>query len=310
MSDQFPAIAPNMILRYGAIPKGNESFVICGMFTPSHDHFAKRLVASLSRLNLPHALFEVPAVHRSISTRGTSDPTYTKANFIWHVLELAKRPVLYLDVDCVIRQPPDLIYKLINDGHDFAILNWLALDSTDAYYPMVETLNDGNEATSDRYFMYSHHLNWATQEQLICSGAVHVWGRTSASAALLGGWHSTILTGPRVADDKCLDFAFNNQIGGWRNDLRPFWLPKPYARYAWWIFDEPIIDHPEIPNSGDWAEIQDNTGRMGFYPERAAIRTTQPLVPRDCVIDTKTGLLLTNNQQMTVIGRLTQKLWV
>jgi hypothetical protein len=68
-----------MALRYGMLPSGDEPFVVAGMFTASHKAAAERLVASLRSFSLPHAIFEVPTVHRSISHKGSDDLAYTKS---------------------------------------------------------------------------------------------------------------------------------------------------------------------------------------------------------------------------------------
>jgi hypothetical protein len=312
MTTAFPAPPPNMTLHFGAMPSAGDPMLIVGMFTASHVATAQRLLASLRRFSLPHALFEVPIVHRSISPKGTPDLTYTKANFIWHAIQMVERPVLYLDVDTVIRHKPELIFRLIAEGHDFAILNWLAQDNNDAYMPVVLDPARGSKNPQTRFFRYSHHIDLLSNDQMVCSGAVELWGPTPAAAALLAGWHETIHAQPGVPDDQCLDFAFNNRIGGWQKTLRPYWLPKPYARYAWWIFDEPIIDHPDFPYSGTGQpEINDPSGRQRLYVDRAALRRTPPRIPRDCIIDTKTGeLLRIQNKSLVPFGRAPQKIWV
>jgi hypothetical protein len=301
-----------MVLRFGAMPAGDEPLVIAGMFTPSHIHTAERLVRSLRNLKLPHVIYEVPTIHRSISRKGSDDPVYAKSNFIWHVRELARRPVLYLDVDTVFRRSPKLIFELLQGGCDFAILNWMAQDNNDAYVPVPVTPAAGKKPPERRFFQFSHHINLSAQDQLICSGAAQLWGRSDAATALLSGWFETIVAQPGVPDDHCLDFAFNNRVGGWDGTLRPAWLPKSYARYAWWIFDEPVIDHPDFPaDASGWAEIADPAGRLRLYTERATIRNVPPRIPRDCIIDTETGeVLRLQNQKYARIGRIAQKLWL
>jgi hypothetical protein len=312
MNSDLPAAPPNMTLRYGSVPPVAASALICGMFTPSYRELAERLVRSLRAFELPHAIFEVPAVHDSISLKGSADPVYTKANFIWHVLERTACPVLYLDVDCVVTRPPELIGRIAAAGHDFAIFNWLAQEQNDAYVPAPVPEAPGEPPAAPRYYQPSYHVDYATEQQLLCSGAAQFWRKTPAAVGLLGAWFATIRAQPRVADDECLDFAFNNPSGDWRTALRPFWLPKAYARYPWWIFDEPVIDHPDIPFQGDGrAALRDEAGRKHYYPERAAARKEAPFIPRDCVIDTKTGDILRRQaEQLVPTGeRWTKGIW-
>jgi hypothetical protein len=308
MSAEFPAAAPRMTLRYGSIPDGHDAPLICGMFTPSYALLAERLVGSLLPLGLPHAIFEVPTVHRSISPRGSDDPSYTKANFLWHVLGLANRAVLYLDVDCVVRRRPELVARLVAGGHDLATVNWLGPDRNDAYVPALLADNLRAPAALPRYYQHSYHVDFVTDEQLLCSGAVQLWGNTAAARGLLAAWFATIVVHPGVPDDECMNFTFNNPVGSWRAALRPSWLPKSYARYPWWIFDEPIIDHPDIPYQGAWNDVADPAARRSFYPERAAVRTTVPFIPRDCVIDVRTGeIFQLKHQQLAPAGRRWQQ---
>ena len=300
MSAALPLAAPHMRLRYGSLSGAREAPLICGMFTPDYAALAERLVDSLQRLALAHAIFEVPTVHRSISSRGSEDPTYTKANFLWHVLTSIRGTVLYLDVDCVVRKTPELIARLACDGHDLATVNWLGPDRNDAYVPAPLPGNAEPDGAPPRYYQHAYHVDAVTDEQLLCSGAVQLWGDTEAARGLLQAWFSTIMAHPGVPDDECMNFTFNNPVGRWRAALRPYWLPKSYARYPWWIFDEPIIDHPDIPYQGAWRDVADPLGRRSFYPERAPTRTTAPFIPRDCVIDVQTGALFQLDRQRLV----------
>lgn len=306
----FPVPEPNLQLRYGALPEGEEAYVIIGMFTASHCATVQRLLTSLDQFSLPYALYEVPSVHRSISPKGLPDLSYTKANFIWHVLQQARRPVLYLDVDTVIRKPPVYIEELVAAGRDFAILNWLALDSNDAFIPISVTTDASAGPTLNRFYRFSHSIDIYDPGQIICSGAAQLWGTTPAAADLLKAWHTTVATHPGVADDQCLDFAFNNRLGDWPKTLRPTWLPKSYARYAWWIFDEPVIDHPDFPYSGnDWLEIIDQPEARRFFPGKASPRSNPP-ISRDLIIDSESGQVFrVENQSLVWAGQLSSRIW-
>ena len=95
---------------------------------------------------------------------------------------------------------------------------------------------------------YTHGINLFDETQLRCSGAVQLWADTQLAKNLLKKWNQTIEENPNTADDISLDFSYNNNAE--RNSMRPFWLPKSYARYAFWIFDRPTINHPEMPDGG------------------------------------------------------------
>ena len=301
-----------MTLRFGEVPSGAEPFVVAGMFTPSHGRLAKRLASSLRTQRLPHLIFEVPTVHRSISPRGTMDLTYAKPNFIWHVMGIAKRPVLYLDVDCVVQSPPKLIFSLANEGCDFSILNWLALEDNDAYRRWIGKRELMPNGISQHVYMFSHRISWESKDQLICSGAAQFWNNSDSARRLLAAWFETIKSQELVADDQCLDFAFNNNINGSRDNLNAGWLPKSYARYAWWIFDKPVIDHPEFPNSSaDWKQIADPKGRERFRASACNARANAPVLPENQLLDARSGRLLEfHNYRYVDVGKLNQPVWV
>lgn len=303
----FPLEAPRLQLRHGALPAGRDNLFICGMFTSSYTELAQRLLSSLRTIDVTYALFEVPTVHTSISSKGTHDPVYTKANFIWHMLARTQRPLLYLDVDCVVRRYPQLILELSAKGHDFAIFNWLAQERNDAYVPAAVQPRD---VTGYSYYQHAYHVDFDAQDQLQASGAAQLWGPTTAAQELLAAWFATIQANPGVPDDVCLDFTFNNPQGQWLG-LRPSWLPKSYARYPWWIFDEPIIDHPDIPYQGAVAQIDDPQGRQQYYPERTKPRSTAPFIPRDCLIDVRDGRVWRRDGQhlSATSQRWAGKLW-
>jgi len=99
-----------------AHPGEQPAFLVASLYTASYRPLAERLAASLTQFGLPYALYEVPTVHRSLSVLGTDDPTYTKANFVRHLLDTHRVPILYLDCDCVIRTEPKLIRSFIEAG--------------------------------------------------------------------------------------------------------------------------------------------------------------------------------------------------
>jgi hypothetical protein len=274
-------------------------YVIGAMMTGSHARFGVRLSDSCRSHGLPLALFEVPTVHRSISVKGSDDPRYTKAHFIRFLLDRFERPVLYLDVDCVLAQHPARIDGLLADRVDFAIFNWLAEEHTEAYVRAEVRVQDGSacRVTNDRFYRFSHSIDAFCDGQLLCSGAVQWWNRTPAALALLEQWQCVIERTPGSADDKCLDFAFNNYPPG-AVHLRAAWLPKGYARYGWWIYERPVIDHPEIPASANgFVPLDELDGKRRIYTQYLKEPRVAHVFPKDCLIDTETGTLLRRSGQ-------------
>jgi hypothetical protein len=287
-------------------------YVIGAMMTPSHARFGERLAASCHRHSLPLALFEVPTVHRSISPKGSDDLTYTKANFVHFLLTRYGRPVLYVDVDCVIAQPPIRIQEILAQQKDFAIFNWLAEMHTEAYVPADLSRWEAFARTArpGRFYRFSHSIDDSTDSQLLCSGAVQWYNTTSAAALLLENWQAAIERAPGTADDKCLDFAFNNFPR--QTPLTPAWLDKRYARYAWWIYAEPVIDHPEMPFSGEgFVPLVELDGKPRIHREALRRQAVHHVFPKDCLIDTETRTLMRLRDGVWhAVGRFTMPLWL
>jgi hypothetical protein len=270
------------------------AYLIASLYTASYRPLAERLAASLNQFGLPFALYEVPTVHRSTSARGTDDATYTKANFVRYLLDTRGVPILYLDCDCVMRSEPKVIRSLIEAGTEFAIYNWLADEHTDAYAPVELRGPDGQAVKpANRFFRFSHSIDAYSPTQLICSGATQLYANTPGARALLEAWATVIDEHPGVEDDQCLDWAYNFRIS---DALRPRsqWLDKAYARYLFWIFTRPVIDHPQFPAGSRprTPPYKPLPASPRFRAELAQARAIAPLLPRDCLIDTQLKRLL------------------
>lgn len=268
-------------------------FLVGAMTTASHAHFGERLAQSCADLGIPVAICEVPEVHRSISLKGSDNPAYTKANFIHFLLDRYRKPVLYLDADCIVMQYPDRIEALLREQVDFAIFNWLAELDTAAFLPAKVTYKDagGVRRVSKRFYKFSHSYDLYSDSQLICSGATQFYNDTPAARALLSEWHEVILNSPDSSDDECLDFAYNNRSEALRN-MKVAWLEKSYIRIAWWIYTKPVINHPDIPASSHQSGLIDQVGaRKRVYFEAARQQAVPRILPRDCLIDVENKLL-------------------
>ena len=283
------------------------------MMTPSHARFGERLSTSCRAHSLPLALFEVRNVHRSISVEGSDDPRYTKARFIRFLLDRFELPVLYLDVDCVVVRYPALIDGLLAAEVDFAIFNWLAEEHTEAYVRAEVSVGESSAGgmTRDRFYRFSHSIDSICDRQLLCSGAVQWWNRTPAAYGLLEQWQGVIERSPGSADDKCLDHAFNNCPAG-APLMRAAWLPKGYARVAWWIYEQPFIDHPEIPAPAKgFVPLDELDGKRRIYTQSLRQPEVAYVFPKDCLIDTQTRTLLRlNNRVWRPVARFSTSLWL
>jgi len=303
MSHVFPM--PFKSLR--TVSGGEEgSYVIGAMFTAAYSDKAERLAASCERFSLPYVLHEVPAVHSSISHLGTDDLSYTKANFVRHLLATHRKPVLYLDADCEFVARPDLIDELVRSGCDFAIHNGCAEECTDRFDPVAVRLRADEPPIRNRFYRCSGYLGFYSTSQLMCCGCVQFYANSFAARTLLSRWHRTIAAFPHRGDDPCLDFVFNNLT---RRDwlswlLRVQWLPKAYARISWWIYVRPVINHADRPSGDPRANtdlVEDSRGRKRFYPALMR-RTDAHLFPWDCIIDTSQNMVckLVDNELVAI----------
>jgi hypothetical protein len=246
-------------------------FIACAMFMPSQQALAQRLATSLESHKLQHALFQVPTVHRSLNPQGEGDLSLSKPRFIRFLLERFGKPVLYLDCDLVLRREPKQIATLLRKGCDFAIYNWLADMENDAWRPEPGT----------PLWKFHFRVDLASDSQLMAGGAVQLWRGTEPAHTLLTDWEQSLRNHPASEDEQCLDFAYNH---GDRAGLKPHWLPKSYCRYAYWIYVQPVIDHPKFPapiGGGGFKQL----GSERFDKARLRrVEKDEPL-PRDLVVD-------------------------
>jgi hypothetical protein len=299
-------------LVFGRLVWASSLPTFVGMFTESHRSKTERLVDSLAQFDIPHAIFRVPVVHRSINPRASEDIRYAKPNVIQQLFSLLPRGFVFLDTDLVVRRRPVLFESFEQEQIEFAILNWLCLADNDVWVPVTPTMYQASGVTDQSRKLYREvlHVDGYCETQLMCSGAVQYWRPTDKSIRLLKAWAETIQLFPGVVDDECLDFAFNHLSAVDRQTIAVRWLPKSYARIAWWIFDEPIIDHPEIPYDGSaWRKI-DEFGRGERVDFSQVKPRCMPTFRRDLMIDIETNEIIANtNGQLTVVGHFDQQLW-
>jgi hypothetical protein len=310
MAESFPL--PFKSVRH--ISGGRDGrYIVGAMFTAGYSKKAERLAASCEKFGLPYVLHEVPTVHRSIHSLGSDDLSYTKANFIHHLLVEHGKPVLYLDADCEFVSEPDLVDQLVGSGCDFAIYNWLADEHTDVFVPIELGIGPDGPPIKNRFYRFSRSLDWYSTTQLVCSGCVQFYGNSEAARLLLAAWQQNIVMFPASADDGCLSFTFNNP-GPRSNELKVQWLPKAYARISWWIYVKPVINHRGHPQrDSKFLSIMDMdpSGRRGWYPDRTELRTVACLFPRDCIIDTErrvVGKIV--GDQLVTIKTTDQTFWI
>lgn len=291
------------ILTFLRNANSEDNFIVCAMYTDGYKDFARRLVGSLNKFEIPYSIFLIPNIHVSISTKGNIDSEFTKPNFILYCLQNFKKNILYIDIDCVVQENPLLINELNNKKVDFGIFNWLTTLDNQCFLPLKD---------NKRYYEFFNSIDYSSEKQLICSGAVQYWSTSSVSQCLLLEWQKTILLNPTVQDDWALDFTFNNLAVDLLQNMRVEWLPKSYCRYPWWIFDEPIIDHPEIPFIGNRsAEIKDDQGRQRVKIEELKTKNESKFLNENEIIDTEEKLIIgVKKEHFFVVKAIDNDMWI
>jgi hypothetical protein len=141
----------------------------------------------------------------------------------------------------------------------------------------------------------------------MASGAVQLWAPTGAAFTLLSDWEQSLANHPRSEDDQCLDFAYNH---GDRSGLKPHWLPKSYCRYGYWMYVQPVIDHPQFPAPAGTSYQQLGSERF----DRARIKRVEKeeAFPIDCLVDAAQNQLLRPGPADTCVaaGPLPHKLYL
>jgi hypothetical protein len=124
---------------------------------------------------------------------------------------------------------------------------------------------------------------------------VQLWSGTPAAFRLLDGWEQSLQRHPQTEDDHCLDFAYNLSD---HTGLMPAWLTKEYVRLPFWIYADPVIDHPEFPTpiTGYFRPLG---SRRFVHAELKRAKKTQPF-PRDATVDAEASQLLMPDEE----GRL------
>lgn len=266
-------------------------FAICAFFSTGdgYERYGRRLADSCRRFELPHSVWRAPAVHCSISLRGSPDLRFTKPSFIGFCLDrLAGAGVAYLDVDTIVAAHPQAFFDARAGRRDLAIYNWLADPHNEAYLPANRKLV--SPEPESHFYLFSHRVEWTGTVQLNCSGVTQFYADTPGARALLAGWQQVIAENPRAADDQSLSFAHNNPVPG-APPVNALWLDKSYARCPYWPHVQPVILHPAIPAVGQpHAALVESGGRRWIHLDRCAPNTTPLLFPREGGVDASTGI--------------------
>ena len=290
-----------------------EEFLIVSFFTQNYKDKADRLINSLNNFNLNYKIFEVPTIHYSKSDKGSNDINYCMPKLIIDMLKQFKVPIIFLDCDLVVMKEPKLFYSLKEKNIDFAIYNWLEDPENDGYLPVKLKINSKRGEIEETYYINSVNvklLNNPNKEvQLFSSGGVAYFSESNSSINILNEWLENIIKYPKAPDDQLLDHTFNYSSTV-RKNLKVEWLDKSYCRVFWWIFSQPIIDHPGHMSH----RVNDNffkiTGKERFKIENT-IKRNSSKVSKEFIIDAKNKKILkVEKGKIFVVRSFTENVYV
>ena len=290
-----------------------EEFLIVSFFTQNYKDKADRLINSLNNFNLNYKVFEVPTIHYSKSDKGSNDINYCMPKLIMDMLKQFKIPIIFLDCDLVVMKEPKLFYSLKEKNIDFAIYNWLEDSENDGYLPVKLKINSERGEIEETYYINSVNvklLNNPNKEgQLFSSGGVAYFSESNSSINVLNEWLENIIKYPKAPDDQLLDHTFNYSSTV-RKNLKVEWLDKSYCRVFWWIFSQPIINHPGHMSH----RVNDNffkiTGKERFKIENT-IKRNSSKVSKEFIIDAKNKKILkVEKGKIFVVRSFTESVYV
>ena len=290
-----------------------EDFLIVSFFTQNYKDKADRLINSLNNFNLNYKIFEVPTIHYSKSNKGSNDINYCMPKLIIDMLKQFKVPIIFLDCDLVVMKEPKLFYSLKEKNIDFAIYNWLEDSENDGYLPVKLKINSERGEIEETYNINSVNVkllnNPKKEGQLFSSGVVAYFSESNSSINVLNEWLENIIKYPKAPDDQLLDHTFNYSSNV-RKNLKVEWLDKSYCRVFWWIFSEPIINHPGHMSH----RVNDNffkiTGKERFKIENT-IKRNSSKVSKEFIIDAKNKKILkVEKGKIFVVRSFTESVYV
>jgi hypothetical protein len=212
--------------------------------------------------------------------------------------------ILYVDVDVLFVEYPQMIVEISRAGYDFAIYNWLSDEQNAAYSPLTKEV--GGKIIVTEFHKFTHSFSNYCPNQLTCNGGVQFYRNCSESKKFLKAWQNVIAQNPYCADDECLDYTYNN-LDSTSIKLHPLWLDKPYLRLPWWPHVKPVILHPGMPKAGTKRVPLENR----FYPAKCQKRAPMFPFPLGYVIDTKNKLLIKfKDSEVIDKQKIDQEFWI
>ena len=208
---------------------------------------------------------------------------------------------------------PKLFYELRKKNIDFAIYNWLEDSENDGYLPIKLKVNSVEGEIEKTYYVNSINVkllnNPIKEKQLFSSGGVAYFSDSIASINLLNEWLENIVKYPKAPDDQLLDFTFNYSSTA-RKNLKVEWLDKSYCRVFWWIFSEPIINHPGNMTHRSNDNFFKITGKERFKIENTVKRNNSK-VSKEFIIDAENKKILKIEKgKIFIVRSFTESMYV
>ena len=289
-----------------------ENFVIVSFFTKNYKTKADRLIDSLNNFKLNYKVFEVPSIHYSKSENGSDNINYSMPKLILKMINKYKVPILFTDCDMVIEKKPELIFSLKKKKIDFAIYNWLEDPENDGYLPVNLKINTDGGKVHKKYYINKVNIklinNPDKEKQLFSSGAVAYFSDSNESISFLNCWLENIKSYPKAPDDQVLDYTYN--YSSKLRNLKVEWLDKSYCRIYWWIFSDPIINHPGQVHHRSNDNFEKLTGKKRFKIENTLRRRTSKF-PEEFLLDLKKkNILKVKDKKIYVIRKFKDNTYI
>ena len=279
---------------YKEINSNEQNFLIISFFTKNFISKASRLANSLDQLNLNYKIFEIPEIHFSKSNKGTSNINYCMPKLILDIFKDNKIPLLYVDSDIVFKKKPELLFSFAEKKIDFAIYNFIEDTDNEGYFPFKINIKENDKIIPKEFFMTKIsiplHNSPNYEKQMLTAGAVAYFSNTKVAIDLLKKWLENIKRFPRAVDDQTLDYTFNIDLKE-KKKLNVYWLPKNYCRYKFWIFTDPIINHPDELTYRPEDNFDDITGKKR-YIRKNILQRLNAKIDKTHLIDIKKKLIL------------------
>ena len=292
----------------------NQNFIIVSFFTKNIEYKVIRLINSLEKQNLNYQIFEIPTIHYSKSNKGSSDLNYCLPQLLLNLFEKINLPILFVDADIVFKKKPSLIFELSEKKVDFSIYNWLEDSDNDGYLPFELNIREKDNSNKKiKYFINSVHINLINphdeKAQLLSSGAVIYFSATKTALSFLRMWNENIKKFPNTVDDQVLDYTYNFENEKLKN-LNVFWLNKSYCRYNWWIFSEPIIDHPDDVTPRESDNFEKITKKQR-YKKKNVLTRSGCKIDKNHFIDKDNKLILKiENRKLVIVKKLNDEIYI